>query len=448
MNTREKIFSSIYDIVENNIFLNDVLLKYAFNEDNDKAFVKRSVSGVLENKILIDFIIGKYSKTKHDKLDKKVYIVLLCAIYELLFMNSSKRYAVINEYVEIIKKQKTQFHANFTNAVLRNISRNENIDSLLDDKNIDATIKYSIPRDLYKYLKANINIDTDNIDKKIEEIFKYYHENNYISFRINKYDDETIDTIQQELTDKNIDYFIYDKSCKLTKLKCLMARNISSISSLDCFNKGLISVQDISSIYYIDKLYDIAKFILPKDIRVLDACASPGGKSLAFLTAFDEFNIDIYSCDKTENKLTKIKENFERLKPYLITKNINIQTNDATTLNDDYINSFDIVMIDVPCSGLGIISKKQDIKYNFDINKTKDLITIQKKILDINKQYVKKDGYLCYSTCTITKNENDELISDFIKDNTNFEIVYKEQILSSQDNMSDGFYFCIMKRLS
>ena len=271
MNTREKIFSSIYDIVENNIFLNDVLLKYAFNEDNDKAFVKRSVSGVLENKILIDFIIDKYSKTKHDKLDKKVYIVLLCAIYELLFMDSSKQYAVINEYVEIIKKQKTQFHANFTNAVLRNISRNENIDRLLDDKNIDATIKYSIPRDLYKCLKANINIDTDNIDKKIEEIFKYYHENNYISFRINKYDDETIDTIQQELTDKNIDYFIYDKSCKLTKLVCLMARNISSISSLDCFNKGLISVKDISSIYYIDKLYDITNTILPKDIKVLDA---------------------------------------------------------------------------------------------------------------------------------------------------------------------------------
>ena len=448
MNQREKIFTSIYDIVESNIFLNDVLLKYVFNENDDNnAYIKRSVSGILENKILLDYIIDKYSSTKITKLDKKVYIVLLCAIYELLFM-SSKAYAVINEYVAIIKKQKTQFHANYVNAILRKISQHENLDSILTDTNISFKTKYSVPNDLYDYLKTNINATIKDKNQLIENIFKYYLNNHYISFRINTSDLINIDYIKKEFEDKNIDFFIYDKSLKLTKLKCLMAQNINDLTHIDSLNNGLISVQDISSIYYIDRLYSLIRDSMPNNIKVLDSCASPGGKSLAFLRAFDDFNIDINSCDKNENKLTKIKQNFNREKKFVICSSSNILVNDASKLNKMFINSFDVVLIDLPCSGLGIISKKPDIKYNFDRNKIDDLLTIQKAILDINKEYVKINAYLCYSTCTITKDENDDMINNFIDNNSNFELVYREQILSSKENLSDGFYFAILKRTS
>ena len=447
MNQREKIFISTYDIVINNIFLNDVLLKYVYIDSCDnKAYIKRSISGILENRILLDYIISKYSKTKLNKLDKKVYVVLLCAIYELLFMDSAKKYAVINEYVDIIKKQKTQFHANFVNAILRNVSQKESKDRIFKDTSIGNDIKYSIPKELYNYLIDHINIGNDNVDDKITEIFKYYKDVKHISFRLNTLDENDISDIIKEFHDKNIECYFYDKTLKLNKLKCLFAKNIVDLITIDSFNKGLISVQDISSIYYIDKLYDLIKELLPTDIKVLDSCASPGGKSMAFLKVFDDHNIDLYSCDKTDGKLIKLKQNFDISKEYIKYKSLNILVNDASKNYYSYNNYFDVVLLDVPCSGLGIISKKPDIKYNFDIKKIDDLITIQKSILDTNKSYVKLNGFLCYSTCTITKNENDDMINSFLKNNTNFKLIYKEQILSSVDNLSDGFYFSILKR--
>ena len=210
----------------------------------------------------------------------------------------------------------------------------------------------------------------------------------------------------------------------------------------------MISVQDISSIYYIDKLHALLKDKLAYNIKVLDSCASPGGKSLAFLKAFDEYNIDLFSCDKSYDKLIRLKENFDLTRNYIKYNSLNILENDATKTKESFIECFDVVMIDVPCSGLGIISKKPDIKYNFDKNKINNLLVIQNDILDINKDYVKVGGYLCYSTCTITKDENEYMINNFLINNKNFELTYKEQIISSDDTLSDGFYFSIMKRLS
>lgn len=446
MNKREKIFSSVYDIIINNIFLNEVLLKYAYEDNLDKAYLKRSISGILENKLLIDYVINKYSNTKINKLDKKVYVLLLCSIYELLFMDNQKQYAVLNEYVEIIKKQKTQFHANFTNAILRNILKNENRNKLFNDNNIAFNIKYSIPENLYIYLKQNLNIKTENIDNELEKIFKYYYTNDYISFRLNRIDDNTIERIINDLETNNIDYYLYDKSLKLNKLKCIMAKNINDLYSIDSFKNGLLTVQDISSIYYIDKLYKLLNNKISNDLKVLDSCASPGGKSLAFLQAFDNHDIDIYICDKTDDKLNKIKSNIIREKIVLNNDKLHILKNDALSLNNVFVEKFDIVILDVPCSGLGIIKKKQDIKFNFDENKTNDLINLQNDMLNINKNYVKLNGYFCYSTCTINKLENDDMIDKFLIKNDNFKLIYKEQILSNEENQSDGFYFAIMKR--
>ena len=462
MTSKEKIWNIIYDVIYNNIFLNEALSKHIY-DDNDniynKSYIKRSVSGILENKILIDYIIDKYSNTKINKLDKKVYITLLCSIYELLFMDNKKDYAIVNEYVEIIKKKK-KFYTSFTNAILRNVLRNETREKIYNDTNIDFRIKYSIPNNLYEYLYQNLNIKTTNsntnatnnidIKKTIEDIFVYYHNNNLVSFRINTLKKDYLDTIIKELNDKNIDYYIYDKNLKLNKLKCIIAKNIKNINDLNCFTQGLISVQDISSIYYIDKLYDLIhndSLLLNNDyLTVLDACAAPLGKSLAFLRAFDDKNINITVCDKTEEKIKKIKENLEREKENIKFNNMEILIKDATKYDDSFRKKYDIVLLDVPCSGLGIISKKPDIKYNFDENKINSLINIQKNILDTNKNYIKNNGYLCYSTCTINKKENTDMIDYFLNNNKDYKLIYYEQILSSIDNMSDGFYFSIMKR--
>ncbi len=442
-NYREFCFDILYKVIYENEFINFVIDKI-FNKndikDSDKAKIRRDTYGIIENKILLDYIISKYSKA--GKIDKKIYIVLYIGIYELLFTDNIKKYAVVNECVNIAKKQKSIFLANYVNAILKNIEKNENIDNILNDEKIPIKIRYSVTDDVYKYLYENEFSDND-----IVKIFRYYNNYNHIYIRINTNDKKIISEIKKEFDEKKINYNEYD-DIDIKYTKTLRISLIGDIKHLNSYREGLISVVDISSIYFINELYDIYinSIVKSKDRKIIDCCSAPGGKILTFynlmkMNSYDEFKTTkFYACDISESKIKFIRDNMIREK----CEDIDLSISDATV---DVNELYDLVICDVPCSGLGVIGKKPDIKYNFKLKNVDRLINLQKKILNSKKNNVKKGGIISYSTCTLGFKENNNIVAEFLLNNDNFILLEEKNIISDEQNLADGFYFAIMKKI-
>ena len=180
-------------------------------------------------------------------------------------------------------------------------------------------------------------------------------------------------------------------------------------------------------------------------MKLLDACASPGGKILSLIDLIygDYFYFYAEARDISEEKIFKICENVNRLKVL----DLNLNVKDATIHDELDDDKYDVVLLDVPCTGLGVIDKKPDIKLNYSDEKRDSLVEIQRKILDACKHYVKRGGILSYSTCTETKEENEDNIRHFLSINKNFEIIFEKKINRNDENKADGFYMCFMKRL-
>lgn len=405
-NVRNYSFDILY-----NIFYNDKLLTNQINEtiysndfnDEDISFIKKECTGVIENLENIDSIINKYSKVKTYKLKKDILIVFRMSIYEILYMDKVPEYATINESVNIIKNTKYKDLSGYVNATLKNIVKNE----------------------------------TDNTIVKSDKI-------KYCYFKIlNDYLDEVID----ELTRLNINFYNYDGCLQFRYTHIYYTNKYKNILDTDSFKNGKIIIQDASSAYLVDCLYDYIQTNYKnnsKRIKILDTCSSPGGKIFSLYCLMKNNYNDCYfeARDISTEKINKIKENMLRLK----INNINIKISDATKYNDEDFEKFDIVICDVPCSGIGVINKKPDIKLRINENKIKSLQKIQKSIIDVSKQYLKPRGILSYSTCTETKDENEDNILSFLKNNSNFNKIYEKRIESFDENKSDGFYMCIMKK--
>jgi 16S rRNA (cytosine967-C5)-methyltransferase len=180
-----------------------------------------------------------------------------------------------------------------------------------------------------------------------------------------------------------------------------------------------------------------------EEVKVLDMCSAPGSKAL-YVALIDPDRIHVTMRDISEYKTDMIRDNADRLS----VDNVDIEVNDACKKNPSDVDSKDIVILDAPCSGLGVIRRKKDIKYNMSFEQTKELVDIQKQMLDNAADYVSLGGYLIYSTCTTNKNENSVQIQHFLDGHTNYELLYERQMLiKGEDNsLSDGFYVAVMKR--
>ena len=415
INIRRISFDILYDV-----FFNEKLLNIAINDvfertnldDNDKAFIKRECTGTTEKLETIDKIIDKYSKIKTKNLDKEILTVLRFAIYELFYMDKVPPFATINEAVSIIKKSKKNRLSGYVNAVLRNIERNK------DNKDIDDNV---IIKNCY---------------------FRIYNDNE--------------NAVLEELDNKGIVYRKYDGALDFKYAKVYSANNYKSILSLDAFRNGDILIEDASSIYLTDKL---AYFIKEREkeinsyrssdtvsmMKLLDTCASPGGKILSLIDLIydDYYYFFAEARDISKEKILKICENVNRLKVL----DLNLLVKDASVHDELDDDKYDVVILDVPCTGLGVIDKKPDIKLNYSEKKRDALVALQKKILDACKYYVKKGGIISYSTCTETKEENEDNIKYFLDKNSDFEIIFEKRISRNDENKADGFYMCFMKRL-
>ncbi|MCR5848928.1 MAG: 16S rRNA (cytosine(967)-C(5))-methyltransferase RsmB [Lachnospiraceae bacterium] len=433
----EALIQSEKSNIPSHILIKDVLDKYDYLSKNEKALMSTIFKGVIERRIELDYVIDHFSKTPVKKMKMPVRIILEMGVYQILYMNSFDTLAV-NTSVELAKKKGFATLSGFVNAVLRNIERNKNdIEYPKKGEKDYLSVKYSIPSFITDLLSEQYDADV------LEKMFDASLKNDHLRVRLREAADaEKKNAVIKEIRDKGAEITQTAGFDDLYKVK-----GVGNISELKSFTDGDIYIQDTGS------------YILCKNVsggkNILDACAAPGGKSIFLSERFPDSVIT--ACDVSDEKLKKMAENIERCK----VSNVKIKKADATVFNPEWEEYFDVVLCDVPCSGLGVIGKKQDIKYNLSPEGLESLYELQKNILANVSRYVKKDGYLIYSTCTVNKKENEYRVGEFMK-NGGFEYSkfaflpdeykngYNGRTLSliQGQNDSDGFFTAVLKRKS
>ncbi|MBC2575644.1 16S rRNA (cytosine(967)-C(5))-methyltransferase RsmB [Peptostreptococcus canis] len=445
MSARDIAYNILMDVEINknysNTSLNSFLRKSNLN-DIDKGFITELVYGVIENKRYIDYIINKVSKIKVRKMSHCVKVVLRMGVYQLLFLDGVADYAAINESVNMIKKVDRK-SSNFVNAVLRNISRKSDV-TYIDENSIDnLSIKYSYNTWIVEKLVEEYGFE------KTREIIRSLSEKPKIYVRIN------INKVDEFLSFNELKSYIIDefKKCNI-EAKCvsgidiaLELVNFKNIDNNRLFKMGYISVQDISSMM-------VGLCMNPRqNSRVLDICAAPGGKTTHIAEIMRNTG-EVISQDIYEHKMALINNYAKRLE----LSNIHTRLQDALILDEENIEKFDYVLCDVPCSGMGIVRRKPEIKYK-DKEDIEKLPEIQLNILKNASKYVKENGILIYSTCTMFKDENMDIVKRFLSENRDFQMEridlnniesesLKEgfiQILPNTNKM-DGFFICKLKK--
>ena len=378
----------------------------------DKSFATALIYGVLDRKITLDYVISSFSKTPLKKLSPLTLNTLRVALYQIMFMDKVPESAAVNEAVKIIKKSKEARNAGFVNAVLRNALRAESLLPTGDSIN-DLSIRFSCPAGIIESFINDYGFETALV--LLEEALKPAP----LTVRVN-----TIKT--------NVNAFIEEVG-NATDVKPFGAVVINKgidINKNPLYKKGHFYVQDTAS--------QTAVAVLnpkPND-KVLDMCAAPGGKSFAMALLMENKG-EIISCDIYNHKCELIEKSAQRLGLSIIKPTVQ----DATVYNENF-GEFDCILCDVPCSGLGIIRRKPDIKYK-DFSEFDGLIPIQTAILNNAKNYLKKGGRLLYSTCTLRKKENDDIVNAFLSQNSNFSLEYSHTFMPHIDG-TDGFYCALL----
>lgn len=401
LNEREIIYNSLIEIVENGTFSHivekNVLDKYDYLENNEKAFIKRVIEGTIENQLIIDKVIDDYSKIKCNKLKPAIRTILRMSIYQILFMDKVPDSAACNEAVKLATRHGFSSLKGYVNGVLRNIVRNKNT---IDVKDTEA-----FPDWIINHFEKNYGKDKARI------ILEAMQKESPVAIRA-----------REELSD-------YEGLSKVTSLdNAYIVNKGKSVYEIDGYDEGKFVVQDIGA----QRVLSFSE--IKKGDLVLDICASPGGKSIH---AADLGGI-VEARDLTEEKILKIEENIRRCK--LCQKEVNVTTRvfDATLYDESSFEKFDLVIADLPCSGLGVMGRKSDIRFK---TKKEDLISlskIQREILVNAVKYVKKGGTLLYSTCTINPDENEKQ-TEWMRENFNLRLVKEKQFFPGIDD-GDGFY--------
>ena len=395
-----------------NMAINDAIKNHDGCAPN---FVRMFVKGVIRDTFKLEYFINVLAEKGVDSIKPRTKIIIMMGIYAIYAMNSVPDHAAVNESVKLAKSV-AQGSDKFVNAILRAYLRNkDNIE--IDDSNM--MVKYSFPRKLVALLMAQYGDETEDILKALSSPAP-------LTVRAN-----TIKNSPQDVID-------YLKLNGINAFKSLEVENgliceNGNVIQTPGYNSGMFSVQGLSSIMAIERLH-------PEPYStVLDMCAAPGGKTGAIAEMMGN-NGKIVACDVHEHKLSVIDATMKRLGIDIV----ETMLMDGTKYNSKFDSVFDYVVADVPCSGLGVISSKPEIKIRTDVTKYDQLIETQKQILENAIKYAKLGGTIEYSTCTLNKNENDELIQDVLNKHNNLLVIEKKTIMP-YNNMT-GFYYCILRK--
>ncbi|GIM27857.1 ribosomal RNA small subunit methyltransferase B [Clostridium polyendosporum] len=425
------LFHGAYSNIELNKRLNESNLN-----DKDKALVTEVIYGTVKYKKTIDFIISSFVKDIN-KIDKKLINVLRSAIYQIRFLDKIPDYAIVNEAVNLAKRVSLQ-SSKFVNGVLRNYLRNKDKDFNKGTSNIKRlAFEYSMEEWMVELFIRQYG---EEVAKKI---LLGLNSTPDVTVRVNQLKKDYDDVFEQL---KIQGYEVEEGFICPEAINIIKGRNIE-VNPL--FKEGCITVQDESAMLVAPSMD------LEDDLKVLDLCSAPGGKTTHIGELMNNHG-GILAFDVYDHKLELIKENCKRLG----LTNIEAQIMDATKLNSAYVSCADRVLIDVPCSGLGIIRKKPEIKWTKSPKDLKDIIDIQRKIMENGWNYVKPNGIMLYSTCTLNKKENEENIQWFLSKHK--DAVIEKLFVGKADNLiynndgsltiipnsrMDGFYIAkLMKR--
>ena len=419
MNSREIAFKVLLDIEKNKNYSNMSINKHFKDSqlsNQDRGLATEIIYGVVENKYYIDYIIDKLSKIKTNKMEIYVKTLLRMGIYQILFLNSISDYAAVNETVNLSKKKNPKV-SGFINGILRNVIRQKETISTINVKDdIDyLSIKYSYD----KWLIRNWLI---HFGKEFtEELLEANAQRPCIYLRTN-----TLKISRDELISK-----LEEQGIKASKVNCIeeaiKVEHLKNIENNNLYKEGFFTIQDISSML-------VGKVMNPKENSlVLDVCSAPGGKTTHIATLMKNSG-KVVSRDIYEHKLKLIKATCNRLG----LNNVEVENFDGIKLDKDSMEKFDYVLADVPCSGLGIIRRKPEIKYK-EKEDFRALPPIQKRILENSSKYVKKGGTLIYSTCTIQDSENIDVINEFLQKNKNFKLEPINEVNVDLDNQAKGY---------
>ncbi len=427
MNDLNIIFKILKAIIYEDEKSSDMINKYANDADN-LAFVAKNVYGVLENKIYIDYMIRKLSDIRLKKIHENVLIILEIGIYNIHFLET-KDYATVDNLVDLTK-EKNKRSAGFVNAILRNFIRDEKeISTIYETDDIKSlSIRYSFPEEITRYIYDFYGMDYT------KDYLRDANRIKNISIRINK--------LKTNKTDLKVR--LDNEGYKLREGKIsensLIVENPSGLATSKIFKDGYFTIQQESSMKAVEVLNP------EKGSKILDLCAAPGTKT-TYIGEWTENESEIIANDISKAKNDLICENIERLG----LKNIALTNYDASTFVEELENKFDYVLVDAPCSGLGVVGRKPEIRYNRDKETIVRLAKLQKDILNQAIKYLKPGGSLVYSTCTIGPLENrdnfkylmerDEL--EHLKiENQDF-IEYK-----SFEDMTDGFFISKFRKIN
>ena len=406
------------------IALSHVLSKYQYLEKRERAFITRVVEGTLERMIEIDYIIDCFSKVKTGKMKPVIQCILRSSVYQLIYMDSVPDSAVCNEAVKLAVKKGFGTLKGFVNRVLRNISRNKERISYPEktDKLSYISVKYSLPKWLVSQWLSRY--DEDTVIGMGEEFLK----EKPLSIRCNTHK-ITPESLRKLLEEEGIcveDYSVLPYAFYIS--------GYDHLSGLKSFLNGSFYVQDVSSMY-------VAEWAeVKRGDYVIDVCAAPGGKAL-HLAELLKGTGHVEARDLTEYKISMIEENIEKSG----LTNIEAVWKDALVLDEEACGKADIVVADLPCSGLGVLGKKPDLKYRMNEEQIKELAGLQRRILTVVNQYVKPGGRLIYSTCTVNREENEENGAWFARQFPQFHMIREKQMLPGIDP-GDGFYIAVFQK--
>lgn len=389
INTRNIILDILIEINEKGAYSDKVLGaalgKYQYLSHADRAFISRVVMGSVERRLTLDYIADSFSKVPVLKMKPVIRNILRMSIYQLVYMEGVEDFAACSEAVKLAAKRGFASLKGFVNGVLRSIARQKDDLPMPDKSNIRLyfSVKYSTPEWIVdKWI-------TSYGEENTEKILAAQYEERPLTIRCNS----------ARISPKELAKRLRPRGVKVRESmylpEALAIENYDYLDKIAEFREGLFSVQDLSSML-------VGRVSAPRQGDfVLDVCAAPGGKSLHIAEILDGSG-QVEARDLTQAKVSLIEENIERLK----LGNIKTSISDATVRDGALIGKADIVLADLPCSGLGIIGRKPDIKYNASKEGCDSLAALQREILSVVSEYVKPGGVLIYSTCTLNPQEN------------------------------------------